>query len=150
MQYLYRNLLNLRRIAIQNRLSDDPELYIEKCYRYYSKTYSMSLEQVKKDLAPEEVMLIYMEDELVDTDVEEILRIKALLDNTEKPVLNGYIEDNESTDMSDDEWIAQQNALLKKEEDTKKMKQQEDIAKKTHEVIEQLTQSFKSLTNTYG
>lgn len=140
---LYQNLLNIRKIAIENHLSEDIETYIEKCYRYYSKTYSVNLDVVKATKAPEEVALIYMEDELSDWTPEEIEKVKEMLSAADRPVLQSDIPEG-SLEISDDEWIAQQEKVAKREEE-KKRKQQEEIAKKTHDAIQQLTQSFNGL-----
>lgn len=140
---LYQNLLNIRKIAIVNHFSDDIEKYVEKCYRYVSKTYHINLDELKSVKTPEEVALIFMEDELEDWTIEEIEKVKELLDTSDKPILqSGMIESD--SELSDDEWILQQEAVAKKEEE-KKRKQQEDIARKTHDAIQQLTQSFNGL-----
>jgi len=144
MRFLYQNLLNLRRLAIQNYLADDLESYIERCYRHYSKTYSVNLDHAKLTKTPEEVAFIYMEDEMHDWTPEQLEKVQAMLDNSDKPVLESgmamVIEE-----VSDDEWIAQQEALAKAEEE-KKQKRNEEIAKKTHEAIEELTQSFERVS----
>lgn len=142
---LYSRLLNIRKIAIENHLSDDIETYIEKCYRHYSKTYSVSLDECRSKMAPEQVALVYMEDELSDWNIEEIMKIKEMLSTSDVPVLHSGMAEKEEDVISDDEWIAQQEALVKQQEE-KKRKQQEEIAKKTHEAIEQLTKSFDSFS----
>jgi len=99
----------------------------------------MPLDAVKEKYTPEEVVLVFMEDELIEWTPEEIFRLRDTLSSADRPV----IEDLAVTtvELSDDEWVAQQEALLKAES-----KKKEDVAKKTHDVIEQLTKSFKSLT----
>lgn len=144
MQYLYQNLVNLRKIAIENRLSDDTETYIDKCYRHYSKTYNMPLDHVYKTLVPEQVILIYMEDEMEEWTPEEVIKIREVLSTRDVPVVESNIVVASGDEVSDDEWIAQQEAIAKRDEEKNKRKQQEDVAKKTHEAIEELTQSFKN------
>lgn len=144
MRFLFQNLLNLRRIAVENRLSDDIELYIEKCYRYYSRTYGPDLETLKQTMTAEQVALVFMEDEMIDWTAEEVIDVQRMLSTTDVPVLDSNMIEDDEDGVSDDEWIAQQEAIAKKEE-ARKAKEQEEIAKKTHEAIEKLTQSFKSL-----
>lgn len=148
MKYLFQNLLNLRRVAAYNRLhSDDVWQYIEKCYRYYSKTYHVSLLEAKEKITIEEVVLIHMEDELEDMELESVLEMLKTIENPELPVALYESEEVAGDDVSDDEWIAQQNLQLKKQDEAKKLKQAEDIAKRTHEALEQLTNSFQKMEN---
>lgn len=132
MSNLYKNIVNLRKIAIKNNLKDDIDSYIEKCYRHYSKTYFTELEKAY-ELPIERVVLIYMEDEMADMSKEEL---KDLLDkdfnDIELPVVAMNYEP--PRDLTDDEWIAQQNLLLKKQQEDEA--KQAEIVKKTHESIE--------------
>jgi hypothetical protein len=139
----YRHLINIRQIAVHNVMEDDIEFYVEKCYRYYSKTYHTPLHLAKEAITPEEVVKIYMEDEMAEWTAEEIEDLRNKIDETPKMVLAGYA--NKATEEIDEEvWIAQQSALLKKQEESQKAKQ-EEIIKETHKVIEKLTSSLKGL-----
>ena len=143
----YLNLINLRKLAIKNHFSDDIELYIDKCYRHYSKTYNTPLADAYKDLTPEEVLLIYFCDEMEEWTPEEVEKIQKILSTADVPMLDPGYSAKATSEISDDEWILQQEKNMKAEQE-KKAKQQEDIAKKTHEAIEQLTQAFKAATPT--
>lgn len=147
MQYLkYKNLINVRRLAVQNRLAEDLDTYIEKCYRHYSKTYHTPLQLVKETLSPEQVAMVFMEDEMEEWSIENVMEIKEALNNGDRPVIETAQMAEEEV-IDDDTWIAQQNATLKKQEDTdKKKKSQEALMKQTHDAIEKLTESFKSIT----
>ena len=142
----YQNLISLRKIAIHNRLSDDLDIYIENCYRYVSKTYNISLFELKDKMIPEQAVLIFMEDEMNDWDVQNILDVQAQLNTGDRAVIES--SGPRQVSLSDDEWIAQQESLLKNGE--KKAKQQEDIAKQTHKVIEDLTSSINAMTKSMG
>lgn len=142
----YQNLISLRKIAIHNRLSDDLDIYIENCYRYVSKTYNISLFELKDKMIPEQAVLIFMEDEMNDWDVQNILDVQAQLNTGDRAVIES--SGPRQVSLSDDEWIAQQESLLKSGE--KKAKQQEDIAKQTHKVIEDLTSSINAMTKSMG
>lgn len=145
----YRHLLNLRQIAIHNIIEDDAEWYIEKCYRYYSKTYHTPLHVAKEVMSVEEVVLISMQDEMLDLTAEEIADFKAKVNETLKTALVApTLIDKLDEAAGDDIWIAEQTALLKKQEakeqENKKTKAQEDIIKKTHEALEKLTVSIQA------
>lgn len=146
-QSTLKNLLNVRRIAVHNRLSEDIEIYVEKCYRYFSKTYSVSLIELKEKLSPEEVALVFMEDEMEEWTVEQVKEMKVQLDDSERAMLTAPVpgEDDDS-ELDDESWIAEQNKILKKQDVDKSKKAQEDVIKKTHAAIEQLTQTFKKTT----
>lgn len=147
-QLTLKNLLNIRRIALQNRLSEDTDTYIEKCYRHYSKTYHTPLHLVKEQLTVEEVALVFMEDQIEEWSVEDLNSLKEKLDESERPVLQGALSNDPEDEVIDDElWIAQQNKLVREQEAAVKAKQNQDVVKKTHEAIEQLTKSFENFND---
>lgn len=147
MQYLkYKNLINVRRLAVHNRLSDDLDVYIDKCYRHYSKTYHTPLHVAQSILTAEEVALIFMEDEMEEWSVENVMEVKEALRTDDQPVIDCAQEKSNDV-VDDDTWIAQQNAALKKQdEESKKKSAQAAVMKQTHDAIEKLTESFKSIT----
>ena len=144
----YRHLLNLRQIAVHNVMTDDVEFYIEKCLRYYSKTYHTPLHIVKELIPLEEVIMICMEDEMQDFTADEISDWKKKVDETPKAYVAAP-EFMEQEEMSEDLWIAQQTALLKKQ-DEKQKKQKEQTSKeietKTNQAIDKLTASINAIT----
>ena len=142
----YKQLLNLKIIAIQNSIDESIDSYVEKAYRHFSKTYNTPLFEAKEKLTPHEVVLILMEDELEDFKVEEL---QDMLNELRPPVQLGAPEEMiNSENVADDElWIAQQNKLLKEQDEKEKNKQNEEIVKKTHEAIEKLT---SALSKTMG
>lgn len=137
------DLLNLKKIALQNRVDEGFEYFIERCYRYYSKTYHTPLHIAKQILSDHEAYMIYLEDSLEDSAIEEV---KAELDDFEKdikPVFQGGSE-KQASEISDDEWIAQQEMLLKQQEQDKQKKQiMEETSKSLAELEKQLA-SFKT------
>src|SRR5665213_722961 len=100
----YKHLLNLRQIAVHNVMTDDVEFYIEKCLRYYSKTYHTPLHIVKELLPLEEVIKITMEDEMMDFTADEIADWKAKVDETPKAYVAAP-EFMEQEAMSEELWI---------------------------------------------
>jgi hypothetical protein len=124
-------------------MENDIEWYIEQCYRHYSKTYHTPLHIAKKELPIEEVILIYMQDEMADWTADEMADWKTKVDETPKIYVAApeYVDQEE---MNEDLWVAQQTAILKQQEEQEK-KKKEDVMAKTHEAIEKLTQSLKNI-----
>ena len=141
----YRHLLNIRQIAIHNTMCGDLDFYIEKCYKHYSKTYHTPLHIAKELIPMEEVIKVFMEDELEDFTPEDMADFKAKVDETPKLMLAAPTYTEESEELSEELWIAQQNALLK-QQDEKAKKQQADIIKQTHEALDKLTTSLTNVT----
>jgi Ser-tRNA(Ala) deacylase AlaX len=115
------NLRDLKKIAINNVLGNSYEYFLERCYRYYSKEYHTPLHVVKETITPHEAILIFYEDKLEDMQNEEIVDLRAEL--FDRPVVTSgdvkkLMEELEA--MDDEAWIAQQNALLKKQEEKNK------------------------------
>src|SRR5580698_1152961 len=140
----YQTLINLRLIAIHNVMDQSMDAYIERAYRYFSKTYSTSLIEAKDRLLPHEVVLIFMEDEMAELKDEELLEFRTEV----APAQSIFPPYNlpEAAAIDDEQWIADQNRLLKQQEEkakAKKAKEMDEIAKKTHEAIEQLTAQLK-------
>lgn len=140
-----RNLLNVKRIAYKNIKESSIEFYIEKCYRYYSKTYHTPLEQAY-NLLPERVCQVYEEDTMAQLTADDMEMIHSQINNKVEPLLQDI--DNVVTEaLDDDAWIAQQNLELQKEEaDKKKQAEQADIIKRTHEAIDKLNKDIKQIT----
>lgn len=144
----YQTLINLRLIAIHNIVNEDLESYVEKAYRHYSKTYFTALDEAKQKKTPHEVILILMEDELSELKVEELRDMQDELSTN--PTLfpdRAYA----SAEVSDEAWIADQNRMLRQQEEkdaAKKAKAMEEVAKKTHEAIEKLTATIKKIPGT--
>lgn len=144
---LLRNLINIKRIAYKNIKEDSLEFFVEKCYRYYSKTYNTALDEAYK-LPIERVCQVYIEDEMAEYTSEQMEDTLAIISNKLEPVLEAIDEeeDSESKALDDEAWIAQQNLDLKKDEDKKKKElDQAEIIKKTHEAIAALTKDLKSM-----
>jgi len=141
-----RNILNVKRLAIKNIKSDSAEFFVENCYRYYSSTYHTPLQQAY-ELPIEEVCRVYFEDTLKEASADELEDIMQHLDNSLKMKLSPDTSVVTDAGMSDEDWIAQQSLELKREEMAKNGKSQEesheDVIKKTHDIIENLTKSLK-------
>ena len=140
----YQTLINLRLIAIHNVMDQSMDAYVEKAYRHFSKTYHTALHIAKEIMTPHEVVLIAMEDEMDDLKLEELLEFRSEV----APVQSIFPPYSlpEAGAIDDEAWIADQNRLLKIQEEkdkAKKAKEMEEIAKKTHEAIEQLTAQLK-------
>jgi len=141
-----RNILNIKRLAIKNIKESSVDFFIEGCYRYYSTTYHTPL-QSAYELPEEEVCKIYFEDTLKEASADDLEDIIKHLDNALKMKLSPDEESGVDTGISDEDWIAQQSLELKREEMAKNGKSQEDshedVIKKTHDIIENLTRSLK-------
>lgn len=140
----YQTLINLRLIAIHNVMDESMDSYVEKAYRHFSRTYNTSLIEAREKLLPHEVILIFMEDEMSELKNEELLEFRAEV----SPALSIFPPYSlpEAGAIDDEQWIADQNRLLKIQEEkskAQKAKEMEEIAKKTHEAIEQLTAQLK-------
>jgi hypothetical protein len=148
MSLSYKHLLHIRQIALFNVMNDDVDFYIENAYRFYSNQFHTPL-HIAKELIPEAaVVQILMEHEMKDWTAEEISDLKAQLNDVPKIMINGASSDAAPEEVDNEAWIAQQNLLLKKQdakEQQKKNKEQEEIMTKTHEAINQLTESLKNL-----
>jgi Ser-tRNA(Ala) deacylase AlaX len=124
-------------------MGDDLEFYVEKCYRYYSQTYHTPLHLAKSILSAEEVVLIFMQNEMEDWTAEDMAEWKKKVDETPK-VMIAAPEFIQPEEIDEEMWIAEQNALLKLQDEKDKKKQAEVIAK-THEAIDKLTESIKNI-----
>lgn len=140
----HKNLLNLRQIAISNVMEDDLEFYVEKCYRYYSKTYHTPLHIAKEKVSEPEVVKIFMEDEMEDWTPDDMVEFKAKVNETPRVVIAAPSFTEEPEEVDEEMWIAQQTALLKQQE-AKEKKKQEDIMNKTHEAIDKMTAAIKNI-----
>lgn len=148
-------LKNIKIIAIDNVLSQSIDWYIEKAYRYYSHHYHTPLHIAKKKINPAEVVRIYMEDILSDSNPAELLELKERLMNRPKPLLefDSELTDDDDDEMSDEEWVMQELAKLDNTNksqsndetkqadaslDKKKIKEAEKEAQKLDEVLQKI------------
>ena len=145
---------SIRLIAIDNCLAaSDFDWYIEKAYRHYSKTYHTPLHFVKELLIPEAALQIMMEDEMSTMAIEELEDLRQTIadDHTGRPFLDPAMPaPSENDEQSDDEWIAEQNRLLKEQESQalKKKTMTENLQKVTKSVeqaTEKISESLKHL-----
>jgi hypothetical protein len=86
METLLRNLINIKRLAYKTIKEDSLDFFIEKCYRYYSKTYHTPLKEAYK-LSKEEITLIYFQDEMLEGDADDMELIRDQLESKLEPVL---------------------------------------------------------------
>lgn len=128
------SLIAIKKMALKNFINDTVEYRIDKAYRHYSKTYATPLEEAKK-LPIAEVYLIYLDDQFSELKltVEEAAEQLNMLgsESTGSPVFGSEMAQES---ISDDEWIAQQEALIANQEKKiaekmKKRKEQEAAAK---------------------
>jgi Lon protease-like protein len=141
---LLRNLINVKRIAYKNVREDSVDFFVEKCYRYYSKTYHTPLEEAYK-LPIEKVCQVFMEDEMIEYTSDQMEDVLSAINNKLEPVLQ-FVDETESEALDDDAWIAKQNLELQQEETKKKKElEQAEIIKKTHEAIAALTSDLNSI-----
>lgn len=144
---LYQNLLNIKKLAIENNLNSiagDLDCFIEKCYRYYSKTYHTELEK-SYQLPIEQVVLIYMEDELSESTKEDLEELRKHFVTPEIFFEMPEKAEMENEVLDDEIWISKMNADLKKKEDSKKEQDQKKVIEDTHKAIEELTKSLTKL-----
>lgn len=140
MRYLSRELINLRKLAIKYHLSDDIDIYIEKAYRHFSKTYSTPLKEAY-NMTPHEVLLVYMQDEMDELKKEELLDFLSKITEKNEPMLSSGITKTYDDVVAEDEaWIAEQNALLKKE--SEKKANSKDIIEQANKALEELGKSL--------
>lgn len=146
---LLKNLINIKRLAYKTIKEDSLEFFIEKCYRYYSKTYHTPLQQAY-EVPKEEVALIYFQDEMLDGDADDMELIKEQIQNKLEPVLSmpEILLQNKAV-LSEEEWVAKMNLEIKNEMKAQKAKKnemsQEDIIKQTHDAIAALTTSLSKI-----
>lgn len=144
-------VVNLRKIAIQNCLSEDVETYIVRAYRHYSKTYNTPLHIAEEIITVPDVLLIYMEDQMEDftkEDLEE--RLAEITDKKPTIVLEPPKYSNPRSDlMGDDEaWIADMNRKLREEDAQKakdKVKDAEKLEAAAQDAINQLAKSVNKI-----
>ena len=137
---LFQNLLNIKKLAIQNNLNSiagDLECFIEKCYRHYSKTYHTELEKAYT-LPIEQVVMIYMEDEMSDTTKEELEEMSKNFREIEVFFFMPGSVESENEVLDDELWIAKMNSDLKKKNEV----DQKKIIADTHKAIEELTKNL--------
>lgn len=112
--YLLNNevLKYIRLLAINNVNSHTIEWYTELAYRHYSKTYHTPLHVAKQVMNPAEIVKIYMEDEMLDMELEDVTAIRDKLVKTKKPFMDieNYQPAEELNEMDDEEWVMQQLA----------------------------------------
>lgn len=137
----YQEFLNLKKIALKNVISEDTEHFIEKCYRYYSKTYHTPLHTVRETLHEYQVVLVYLEDLYEDSESMETVKEELeSLQRQYKPVTSSNLIEPKA-ELDDDEWIKQQEILLKQQEEKKK-KTAQQIIDDTHKKISQLSEKL--------
>lgn len=132
-------LESLQKIALKNVLQEDVEFYIEKCYRYYSRTYSTPLHVVKRELTAEEVVLIYMEDEFLEAPTDKLIELATEFVNDDYVL---PVENAAPRQLSDEEWIALENKKLQDAES--KSAKQSEILKKTQEALAEFGKTIDS------
>lgn len=109
-------LKNIRLIAINTVHSQSIDWYIEQAYRYYSHHYHTPLHVAKEVVNPAEVVRIFMEDEMLNMTPEDVIAMKEKLQNLPKPMLTAeeYAAEEDSEELSDDEWVLQEMARAEK------------------------------------
>jgi hypothetical protein len=146
METLLRNLINIKRLAYKTIKEDSLDFFIEKCYRYYSKTYHTPLKEAYK-LPKEEITLIFFQDEMLEGDADDMELIRDQLESKLEPVLQmPEVLKQTKAILSEEEWVAKMNLEVKNEMKAKEAKKpemsQEDIIKQTHDAIAALTTSL--------
>lgn len=113
-----RNFLAVKQLALKNHVEDTWDREIELAYRHYSKTYHTALHTSYDLLTPQEVLLLYFEDQYIESKltVEEANDMLNELNPTAQPVIPSL---KPAGALTDDEWIAQQERLLKAKEKPK-------------------------------
>ena len=120
-----RVLKALKLIALKNVQSYTIEQYIERAMRYYSKTYATPLHEVR-NLNPIEVLIIYMEDEMLNMTPEELSQLKKALIEEKKPLLDTESKqeiDKTTQEMSDEEWLMREAMAAAQQERAKQAAQ---------------------------
>lgn len=122
-------LIALRKIALKNFIQNDLAYTVEKAYRHYSKTYNVPLPETRK-IEEHEILMVYFDDQMTDQklSVEEAIEMLADIEpSTSTPMINPYVPKQQV--VSDEEWIAQQEANLVKQEAAMRQKAQDAISK---------------------
>jgi N-dimethylarginine dimethylaminohydrolase len=144
-------VVNLRKIAIKNCLSDDIDVYIERAYRHYSKTYNTPLHLAHELVTVPDALLIYMEDQMEDYTKEDLQeRLAELTDKKPSIMLEPpkYANPRNELLSDDDAWIAEMNRKLREEEAQKakaKVKDAEKLEAAAKDAINQLAKSVNKI-----
>lgn len=146
-------IVDIRKLAIKNRLSEGMDVYMDNAYKYYSKTYNTAL-QSAYDIPEEIVLLIFMQDEMEALSKEELLDWKEELRDKSNDIMlemPPYISPKRQAAAMDDEaWIAQMNLKLKKEADANKAKELEAAAKAVEKINDAVSQIEKKMSATFN
>lgn len=112
---------SLQKIALSNVLNQSVDFFIERCYRYYSKTYCTPLNEVKKSLTPAHVMLIFFEDHYNQLPAEEIIQLRDKILKAPSPIYpNEDLLSDSNDDIDEDEDLQQFIDNILKEEERQK------------------------------
>lgn len=146
-------IVDIRKLAIKNRLSEGMDVYMDNAYKYYSKTYHTAL-QTAYDIPEELILLIFMQDEMETLSKEELLDWKEeLRDKSNDTMLEmpPYISPKKQAAAMDDEaWIAEMNIKLKKEAAASKAKELEAAAKAVEKINDAVNQIEKKMSATFN
>jgi len=151
-----RNVItNIRIMAVDNCLSKGLAWYAEKAYRHYSQTYHTPLHTTRQLLTPFEAIQIMMENEMDELPIEDLEEIKTkLLDLKDKFYVGDPSGDgSDDGGMSDDEWIAMQDQIVREQEEKNKAKAGKDmkqVSEKIGKAASSLADALKSMQQQVG
>lgn len=115
-------LRHIRLIALDNCDSQSIEWFVERAFRYYSKTYHTPL-HIVRSLDILDVLKVYMEDECVDMSPEDRQAMKDRILIKPRPMLDIKDYEQEQYDeMDDEEWVQHQINMIAQQEKQKENK----------------------------